>query len=73
MDDQRTEVIMGVMCKVRREKFPDGYHEVYTFTVGGWPECTVTGRRTAKRVINARLDPSVRKIYGIDKDLNQKE
>lgn len=73
MDKQRIEVIMGIPCKVTREQFPDGRHDVYTFTVDGWPECTVTGRRTAKRVIRARLDPAVRNTLGIDVIRKNKE
>ena len=60
MDKERTEFICGIPCKVRREKFPDGYHDVYTFKVDGWQECSVTGRRAAKRGIHGRLDAAVR-------------
>ena len=60
MNEDRIECIFGIPCKVKREKFTDGYHDVYTFTVDGWNECSVTGRRAAKRVIGGRLDPAVR-------------
>lgn len=43
----------------------DGKHSVYRFTVPSWPECKVTGKRAAKRVINGRLDPAVRNTLGI--------
>ena len=60
------QIIMGVTCDVTKETFPDGKRrEVFTFTVPGWESCTVTGRRAAKRVISARLDPLVRRIQGI--------
>ena len=52
--------IYGIPCIVKRERFLDGFHETYTFTVEGWDECTVTGFRAAKRVISGRLDASVR-------------
>ena len=61
----RTEKIYGIECKVTREKFPDGYHDVYTFTVDGWKECSVTGLRAAKRVIDGRLNTAVRNTLGI--------
>jgi hypothetical protein len=52
---------------VRREKFPDGrYRDVYRFTVPGWPECSTTGIRSAKRMIHGRLDPAVRNTLGIE-------
>ena len=61
MGDERVEVVLGIQCMVRREKFPDGrYRDVYRFTVPGWPECSTTGIRSAKRVIHGRLDPAVR-------------
>ncbi len=56
----------GVPCVITRESFPDGKHDVYRFTVPGWPECVVTGRRAARRVISGRLDPAVRNTLGID-------
>ena len=65
MNEARLEYIYGIPCKVKREKFPDGYHDVYTFKVDGWQECSVTGRRAAKRVINGRLDPAVRNTLQI--------
>lgn len=60
MGEERIEYVCGIPCKVNSEKFPDGYHDVYTFKVDGWQECSVTGRRAAKRVINGRLDTAVR-------------
>lgn len=59
------ERIYGIDCEVTREQFPDGKHSVYQFTVPGWPECKVTGKRAAKRVIHGRLDPAVRNTLGI--------
>lgn len=63
----RIEYVYGVPCCVQKEKFPDGYHDVYTFTVDGWDECSVTGLRAAKRTIHGRLDTAVRNTLGIDK------
>ena len=63
----RIEYVMGVLCSVKKEKFADGYHDVYTFTVDGWNECAVTSLRSAERVIRGRLDSSVRNTLGIDK------
>lgn len=63
-DVERTETVSGIPCKVRRERFPDGYHDVYTFTVPGWVECSITGRREAKRVIKSRCDAAVRNTLG---------
>lgn len=60
------EYVYGIPCKVKKEKFPDGkWRFVYTFTVDGWSECTVTGRAATKRVINGRLDFAVRNAIGI--------
>ena len=59
------ERIYGIDCEVTQEKFQDGKHSVYRFTVPGWQECVVTGRRAAKRVINGRLDAAVRNTLGI--------
>lgn len=59
-------VLDGISCVVTQENFADGKHDVYRFTVPGWPECAVTGRRTARRVIRGRLDPAVRNTMGID-------
>ena len=65
--EERIVFVDGIKCKVHKERFPDGrYLDVYTFTVPGWDECTVTGVRTAKRVIRGRLDPAVRNTLGID-------
>jgi hypothetical protein len=65
-NETRTEVIYGVSCNVTREKCSDGrYHDCYTFTVKGWEECSIIGKRDTKRVINARQMPSVRWAYGI--------
>ena len=61
------EWIYGIPCEVTSERFPDGKHNVYRFTVPGWPECAVTGRRAAKRVINGRLDAAVRNTLEIDR------
>ena len=62
----RIEYVYGVPCTVTREKFPDGYHDVYTFAVDGWSECSVTGLRAAKRTIQGRLDSAVRRTFGLD-------
>lgn len=59
------ERIYGIDCDVTQEQLPDGKHPVYRFTVPGWPECKVTGKRAAKRVIHGRLDPAVRNTLGI--------
>lgn len=59
------ECIYGIDCEVTQEQFPDGKHPVYRFTVPGWPECKVTGKHAAKRVIHGRLDPAVRNTLGI--------
>lgn len=56
----REVVISGVTCKVEKKKFPDGVHNTYTFKVEGWEECTVTGLRTAKRVIRGRQSTAVK-------------
>ena len=61
------ERIYGIDCEVTQEQFPDGKHSVYRFTVPGWPECAITGRRAAKRVIHGRLDAAVRNTLGIDR------
>lgn len=63
--EKTTVTIYGVPCVVKREKFPDGYHDVYTFTVDGWEECSVTGLRATKRVIGGRLDSAVRNTLGM--------
>lgn len=61
-----TVVISGIECIVHKEKFPDGKRcDVYTFTVPGWDECSITGKREAKRVIHGRLSPEARWAYGI--------
>lgn len=62
---ERKEMVDGIQCTARREKFPDGMHDVYTFTVPGWKECSVTGKRAAKRVIHGMTDPAVRNTMGI--------
>jgi len=64
--DKETVRVLGIDCEVTREKFPDGEHDVYRFTVPGWPECPVTGLRAAKRVIKGRLDPAVRNTLGME-------
>lgn len=61
------ERIDGIDCEVTQEQFPDGKQSVYRFTVPGLPECAVTGRRAAKRVIHGRLDAAVRNTLGIDR------
>ena len=63
----RIEYVCGVPCTVKKKKFADGYHDVYTFTVDGWGECSVTGLRAAKRTIQGRMDAAVRNTLGIDK------
>ena len=63
----RIEYVCGVPCSVRKEKFADRYHDVYTFTVDGWGECSVTGLRATKRTIQGRMDTAVRNTLGIDK------
>lgn len=67
------ERIDGIDCEVTQEQFPDGKHSVYLFAVPGWPECTVTGRRAARRVIHGRLDAAVRNTLGIDRPTEGKE
>lgn len=66
MKAERIERVYGFDCKVKREKFPDGkYRDVYTFTVPGWDECSVTGLKETKRVIDGRCNPAVRNTLGI--------
>lgn len=66
MGAEHVEVVLGIRCMVHREKFPDRrYRDVYRFTVPGWPECSTTGIRAAKRVIQGRLNPVVRNTLGI--------
>jgi hypothetical protein len=60
------ERIYGIDCEVTQEQFFDGKHSVYRFAVPGWPECTITGVRAAKRVIHGQLDAAVRNTLGID-------
>ena len=60
------QILLGIKCEVTEEMFPDGKHEVYTFTVPGWERCSVTGRRAAKRVIRGRLDAAVRNTLKLD-------
>jgi hypothetical protein len=60
MATEQVEMVNGIPCKVTQERFLGGYRYVYTFTVPGWDECSVIGRRAAKRVINGRCDPAVR-------------
>jgi hypothetical protein len=62
------EVIYGVRCDVRLTEFSGKRCEIYTFTVPGWRECSVTGRRAAQRVIRGRLDPAVRNTLRIDEE-----
>ena len=65
--EKRYEYVCGIKCSVEKVKFPDGKClNCYTFTVPGWEQCTVTGIRAAKKVINARLDLAVRRWYGIN-------
>ena len=65
---ESTILVSGVECKVHSEKFPDGkWRDVYRFTVPGWKECKITGLRATRRVINARLDPGVQFLYGINR------
>lgn len=65
-DEDRTVVVCGVKCTVKRLRFEDGkMRDLYTFTVPGWEECRVTGIAAAKRVIKARLSPGVQYLYGI--------
>ena len=66
MPDETKEVyVYGIKCIVKKEQFPDGKHETYTFTVDGWEECTVTGLKAAKRVINGRLNSATRRTLGM--------
>ena len=51
--------IYGIECTVEK-----GY---YTFTVPGWEEATVYGKKAAERTIRGRLDAAVRNTLGIDK------
>lgn len=59
------ETIDGIKCTVERKVYHDVL-DVYTFTVPGWPECSVSGRRAARRTIRGRLDFAVRNTLGID-------
>lgn len=66
--EKRIEYVYGIKCSVEKVKCLDGKRrDSYTFTVPGWEQCTVTGIRAAKRVINARLSPDARIWYNIDK------
>ena len=60
------QIVLGIKCEVSRETFPDGKHDVYSFTVPGWEPCSVTGLRAAKRVIRGRLDAAVRNTLELD-------
>lgn len=65
--NERIEFIYGIKCAVRTEKFTDGKkRDVYTFTVPGWKECTVTGKQATKRVINGRTCPYVLNTLGLN-------
>lgn len=66
MATEWNEIIYGVPCRVRKTEYAGKWCEVYTFTVPGWRECSVTGRRAAQRVIRGRLDTAVRNTLGID-------
>ena len=61
------ETIEGIKCIVERRVYHDVL-DVYTFTVPGWPECSVSGRAAARRTIRGRLDFAVRNTLGIDDD-----
>lgn len=67
MNEQKTVTVMGITCEVTRVKCLDGkYHNVYTYTVPGWERCSTTGIKDTRRVINARLSPGVRNLYGLN-------
>lgn len=67
-------VINGIACERTLEVFPDGKKRpVYRFYGAGWKECRVTGLRAAKQVIRGRLDPAVRRMLGIDEQLDKQE
>lgn len=69
----KTETISGVVCAVVKERFTDvetgkpltAWSTAYRFTVPGWDECTINGKRAAERVINGRLNAAVRNTLGI--------
>ena len=61
------ETIDGIKCTVERKVYHDVL-DVYTFTVPGWPECSVSGKVAARRTIRGRLDFAVRNTLGIDDD-----
>lgn len=61
------ERIFGIDCIVEKVRDGDGRTcEQFTFTVPGWEQCSIIGRRNAKRVIDGRLDTAVRNTLGID-------
>lgn len=65
--------ILGVDCAVVKNRFvhaetgkPLGsWFTAYRFTVPGFEECTIAGKKAATRVINGRLDAAVRNTLGI--------
>lgn len=68
---QRKTTILGIDCEVRKEIFHQTF-EIYTFTVPGWDECTVTGMAAARRVIGGRLDMATRNTLEIDNPMEEK-
>ena len=54
----KTMLIYGVVCHIEK-----GY---YRFTVPGWEECTVYGKKAAERTIRGRLNAAVRNTMEID-------
>lgn len=64
--NQKIAVIQGVPCEIHRVQFPDKKkRDVYTFTVPGFEQCSITGIRETKRVIKGRLSPYARWACGI--------
>lgn len=61
--------IDGIRCEIIKWRFhavKGRYNTAYKFTVPCWPECEITGKKEAKRVIHGRMDPAVRNTLGIE-------
>ena len=71
MDEKLTGeivVIAGVACEIVKWRWAGSkgrYNKAYRFTVPGWPECTISGKAAAERVILGRLNSAVRNTMGI--------
>ena len=68
--NEHIEYISGIPSVVAVESFPGGQHMTYRFTVPGWRECCVAGKKAAQRVIRGRTDSAVINTLRIDPDLN---